>query len=137
MLRSLAVAVQRRGLTQVLGSGKSNWLFGFLAYRFGCHQFLSQLVFLACGVLLSTFGRGASDSPRSPPARGQQFRKPFGGESRFGNKSLGAALACHFGPLHVSLRLPRSLRGNSFSRIVQPNSSFKPKLLRSGNGVAG
>jgi hypothetical protein len=97
------------GLTLVLGSGKSVWVFRlWLLLR---RQLLSsQLVFLACGLLFVGFGRGASESSRSPPARGQQFRKTLGGACRFGCKSLGVALACHINPLPVSLLLQCSLR---------------------------
>jgi hypothetical protein len=99
--------------------------------------FASQLVFLACGLLFVIFGRNASESSRPPPARGQQSRNPLGGACRFGCKSLGVALACQIEPLHVPLVLRCRLRLSGFGTIVKPNNSFKPKLLRSGNGVAG
>jgi hypothetical protein len=38
--------------------------------------------------------------------------------------------------LHVSSLLRCRLRWPGFGTIVKPNNSFKPKLLRSGNGAA-
>jgi len=59
-----------------------------------------------------------------------------GGGCGFGGKSLGASIARRIAPSLSSAAAATCLRRSRCGDTLGPNNSFKPKLLRSGNGVA-